>query len=182
MSIESIKQHLPDYAKDIKLNLSSVLTPEGAPALTQKQIYTIALASAYATKNRSFIDNILSTVTLHLADNEIAGAKSAATMMAMNNIYYRFVHLVSDKTFSSLPARLRMNVIGNPGVDKVDFELNCLAVSAINGCGMCIDAHTSELSKAGISHLAIQSTIRIAAVLNAAATVTTIESEGDKPT
>jgi alkyl hydroperoxide reductase subunit D len=89
--------------------------------------------------------------------------------MAMNNIYYRFVHLVSDKSFASLPAKLRMNIIANPGIDKLDFELSCLAVSAINGCGMCIDAHAKTLEQAGISKLAIQSAVRIAAVLNAAA-------------
>lgn len=169
MNIEQLKNKLPEYAKDIKLNLSSIITPEGAPNLTLKQIYAIALASAYATKNLSLITAFSNEANHQLLENEINAAKSAATIMAMNNIYYRFVHLVSDKSFSSLPAKLRMNVIGNPGVDKIDFELSCLAVSAINGCGMCLDAHAHELEKAGVSKLAIQSAVRIAAVLNAAA-------------
>ncbi len=170
MSIEALRNQLPDYAKDIKLNLATVLSADGAPDLTQKHIFTIALASAYATKHASVIHAISSTAEPHLAANDINGAKAAATMMAMNNIYYRFIHLVSDKSYATLPAKLRMNVIGNPGIDKIDFELSCLAVSSINGCGMCIDAHTHELSKAGVSKLAIQSAIRIAAVINAAAT------------
>jgi alkyl hydroperoxide reductase subunit D len=87
----------------------------------------------------------------------------------MNNIYYRFTHLVGDKAYATMPAKLRMNVIGNPGVSKVDFELNCLAVSAINGCGMCLDAHAHELTKAGLSKLAVQSAVRIASVVSAAA-------------
>lgn len=169
MNIEQLRSQLPDYAKDIKLNLSSVITPEGAPDLTQKQIYAIALASAYATKNLDLITAISKESSMHLMENEMHAAKSAAAIMAMNNIYYRFIHLVSDKSFASLPAKLRMNVIGNPGVDKVDFELSCLAVSAINGCGMCIDAHTHELHKTGVSKLAIQSAVRIASVLNATA-------------
>jgi len=169
MNIEQLKNQLPDYAKDIKLNLSSIMTPEGATDLTQKQIYAIALASVYAIKNKTLITAIFNDATLHLMENEVQAAKSAATIMAMNNVYYRFIHLISDKSFSNLSAKLRMNVIGNPGVDKVDFELSCLAVSAINGCGMCIDAHTHELNKAGVSKLAIQSTIRIASVLNATA-------------
>lgn len=169
MNIEQLRNQLPEHAKDIKLNLSSIITPEGAPDLTQKQIFAIALASAYATKNLDLIAAISKDATLHLPEQEMTAAKSAATIMAMNNIYYRFIHLVSDKSFSSLPAKLRMNVIGNPGVDKVDFELSCLAVSAINGCGMCIDAHSHELNKAGVSKLAIQSAIRIASVLNATA-------------
>lgn len=171
MSIETIKNNLPDYAKDIKLNLSSVLTETGAPDLTQHQIDAIALTCAYTTKNATLISAMLNDVSGHLPDNEITAAKSAASMMAMNNIYYRFVHLASDKSFETLPAKLRMNVIGNPGVDKINFELNCLAASAINGCGMCLDAHTHELTKAGVSKLAIQSAVRIAAVMNATAAV-----------
>ncbi len=169
MSIEQLKNQLLESAKDIKLNLSTILTEEGSPDLIKNQIGGIALASAYAIKNSSMIESILSEVSIYLTEQEIDAAKSAATIMAMNNIYYRFIHLVNDKSFSTLPAKLRMNVIGNPGIDKVNFELNCLAVSAINGCGMCIEAHTHELTKAGVSKLAIQSSIRIAAVLNATA-------------
>src|SRR5436190_10787742 len=157
MNINELKNQLPEFAKDIKLNLSSVMTLEGAPDLTQTQIFAIALASAYATKNLSVISAISAEAASTLTENEITAAKSATTIMAMNNIYYRFIHLVSDKSFSSMPAKLRMNVIGNPGINKTDFELSCLAVSAINGCGMRIDAHTNELTKAGISKLAIQS-------------------------
>lgn len=169
MSIDNLKNKLLDSAKDIKLNLSTILTKEGAADLTTNQIGGIALASAYATRNKDVIAAVLAEVGQHLSEQEIHAAKSAATIMAMNNIYYRFVHLVSDKSYSSMPAKLRMNVIGNPGVDKITFELNCLAVSAINGCGMCIDAHAHELAKASVSKVAIQSSVRIAAVLNAAA-------------
>jgi alkyl hydroperoxide reductase subunit D len=169
MTIEQLKNTLLESAKDIKLNLSTILTEEGAPDLTKNQMGGIALATAYATKNPKIVMSILAEVRSYLTEEEITAAKSAATIMAMNNIYYRFIHLVSDKSFATLPAKLRMNVIGNPGIDKVNFELNCLAVSVINGCGLCIDAHTQELTKAGISKLGIQSSVRIAAVLNATA-------------
>jgi alkyl hydroperoxide reductase subunit D len=169
MSIEQLKNQLLDSAKDIKLNLSTILTEEGSPDLVKNQIGGVALSVAFATKNSSIIGSIQSEVSSYLTEQEINAAKSAATIMAMNNIYYRFIHLVNDQSFSTMPAKLRMNVIGNPGIDKVSFELNCLAVSAINGCGMCIESHTHELTKAGVSKLAIQSSIRIAAVLNAAA-------------
>ncbi|MES2204364.1 MAG: carboxymuconolactone decarboxylase family protein [Pseudomonadota bacterium] len=169
MTIENLKNQLTETAKDIKLNLSTILTEEGAPDLTQNQIGGIALASAYATKNKTVIDAIHAEVSQYLTEAEINAAKSSATIMAMNNIYYRFVHLVKDTSFASMPAKLRMNVIGNPGVDKINFELNCLAVSAINGCGLCLDSHTEALSKAGASKLGIQSCIRIAAVINGTA-------------
>ena len=169
MSIEHLKNQLTETAKDIKLNLSTILTEEGAPDLTQNQIGGIALASAYATRNKTVIETIHAEVSIYLTEAEINAAKSSATIMAMNNIYYRFVHLASDKSFSTMPAKLRMNVIGNPGVDKINFELNCLAVSAINGCGLCLDSHTEALIKAGTSKLGIQSCIRIAAVINGTA-------------
>jgi lipoyl-dependent peroxiredoxin subunit D len=170
MSIEQLKNNLPDYAKDIKLNLIHVLSEEGAVDLNQKQIFLVALGVAYALKNRLIIESILVEVKHILSEADSQAAKSAATIMAMNNIYYRFVHLISDKSFSIMPAKLRMNVIGNPGIDKTHFELTCLAISAINGCGMCMDAHTNVLIKAGISKLGIQSAIRIASVLHAVST------------
>lgn len=169
MTIETFKNKLSESAKDIKLNLSSILTEQGSPDLNKTQIAGIALSSAYSIKNPLLIEAVLSEVKSSLSDAEINAAKSAATIMAMNNIYYRFIHLVNDKDFSSMPANLRMSIIGNPGIDKVSFELNCLAVSAINGCGMCIEAHTHGLIKNTVSKLAIQSSVRIASVLNAAA-------------
>jgi lipoyl-dependent peroxiredoxin subunit D len=95
-------------------------------------------------------------------------SKAAATIMAMNNVYYRSLHLMEDAEISKLPARLRMSVIGKPGIPKVDFELMCFAVSALAGCGQCLTAHLQELRKAGISHEGAQSALRIAATLNAA--------------
>ncbi|OGT47408.1 MAG: alkyl hydroperoxide reductase [Gammaproteobacteria bacterium RIFCSPHIGHO2_12_FULL_41_20] len=173
MSLDDIKARIPEELRDIRLNLSTVLTEEGAADLSLQQIYGIALASVYALKNTELTSEMLKMVAEYLQPNEIAAAKSAATIMAMNNVYYRFVHLVSDQSFAALPAKLRMNVLANPGVSKMDFELSCLAVSAINGCGMCMDAHMAELLKAGVSKLAIQSAIRIAAVMHASAVAIT---------
>lgn len=169
MTIETLKNKLLDNAKDIKLNLSSILTEAGSPILNKHQIAGVALASAYSIKNVALIEAVLSEIKPVLSEAEIKAAQSAASIMAMNNLYYRFLHLVNDKDFSSMPANLRMSVIGNPGINKVDFELNCLAVSVINGCGMCIKAHTHGLIKLGLSKIGIQSTVRIASVLNAAA-------------
>lgn len=176
MSINDLRSQFPDYAKDIKLNVSKVLEEEGAPGLSLVQIYSAALASAYATKEVVLINALKNDAATFLDDDSLKAAKAAASIMAMNNIYYRFVHLTSDNSYASMPANLRMNVIGNSGVDKVDFELMSLAVSAINGCGMCIDAHVRELEKAGLSKEGIQSAIRIGAVINAASQVVSIEA------
>lgn len=175
MSLDHLKSQLADYAKDTKLNLSKVLSEEGAPDLSAVQIYATALASAYATKSQLVVDAITAEAANVLSDTDVQAVKGAASIMGMNNIYYRFLHLVKDKEFGNLPANLRMQVIANPGVSKVDFELYSLAVSAINGCGMCMDAHVHEVMKGGISRLGVQSAIRIASVINAAAQSVFIE-------
>lgn len=175
MSIKELKTALPAYAKDIKLNFGSVLTEEGSTGLNQSQIAMIALGCAYATKDKTLISGIGASASTLLSPQEVEGVKAAATIMAMNNIYYRFTHLVSDKSYSTMPAKLRMNIMANPGIDKIDFELISLAVSAIEGCGLCIDSHVNVIAKHGISKEAIQSTIRIAATINAVAQAFNIE-------
>jgi len=114
--LDSIKQLLPEYAKDIKLNLANVLTEEGSAELSSTQIHGIALASALATKQPTLIKALMAEVELN--EVEINAARAANAVMAMNNVYYRFIHLVNDKEFASLPAKLRMNVMGNPGISK----------------------------------------------------------------
>lgn len=168
-NLEALRDSLAEYAKDIKLNLGSVLTPDGAPELSQAQIYGVALASAYATKSPAVAAAMEGEAEGKIDEAMFKAAKAAATVMAMNNVYYRYVHLSNDDEIKKLPAKLRMNIIGAPGIAKIDFELMCLAVSAINGCGMCIEAHNHELIKAGAGKLALQSAVRIAASVNAAA-------------
>lgn len=176
MSIEQLRQQLPDYAKDTKLNISKVLTEDGAEGLTEAQIYSIALACAYATKTPALIEAIYQDSEAILTAEQQNAAKAAATIMGMNNVYYRFVHLVSDDSYATLPANLRMNIMANSGVEKVDFELMSLAVSSINGCGMCIDAHVKTVTSEGVSKTGVQSCIRIAAVVTSLAQALTIEA------
>lgn len=175
MSIKDLRAALPGFAKDIKLNLGSVLTEEGSAGLTQSQIAMIALGSAYATKDRTVIEGLLGSAEAVLSDTDITAVKAATAIMAMNNVYYRFTHLVSDKSYGTLPAKLRMNVMANPGIEKIDFELISLAVSAIEGCGLCIDSHVAVIAKHGVSKEGIQSAIRIAATINATAQALDIE-------
>lgn len=169
MTIDDIRDSLPEYARDLRLNLGSVLTVQGAPGLVPRQIWGTAVAAAIASRHLPFAQAIEQAARAELDDVQLGGAKAAAAIMAMNNIYYRFVHLAGDADYATMPARLRMNVIGNPGIDKLDFELYSLAVSAVNGCGMCIEAHEKQLRKHDVSREAIQSAIRIAAVVHAVA-------------
>lgn len=171
MELELISAAIPDYARDLRLNLASVLTVTGAPGLSEEQIWSIALAAALAARNAAFARQIEALAATRLSVQHVQAAHSAAAIMGMNNVYYRFVHLVADPEYQQLPARLRMNVIGNPGVGKVDFELMPLAVSAINACGMCISAHEQALRQQGVAREPIHSAVRIAATVHAVAGV-----------
>ncbi len=166
MSIDTLKTSLPDYARDLKLNLSSLATE---PSLSAQQLAGTFVAAALASRNAQVTEAMVAEFAPRMSPEALQAAKAAAAIMGMNNIYYRFVHLASAKDYATMPARLRMNVIGKPGVEKADFELWSLAVSAINGCGACVDAHEHELRAAGMTTETIQAAVRIAAVVHAVA-------------
>src|SRR5262249_53460881 len=127
------------------------------------------VASALASRNSAVSEALIAEFAPKLSPEALTAAKAAAAIMAMNNIYYRFTHLVSAPDYKTMPAKLRMNVMAKPGVDKADFELWSLAVSAINGCGMCVDSHERIVREAGVSAEAVQAAVRIAAVVHAIA-------------
>jgi alkyl hydroperoxide reductase subunit D len=168
MSIETLKTALPDYAKDLKLNLGSLATE---PALSTQQRAGTFIASALAARSAEVTRAIVAEFAPMLSPEALNAAKAAAAIMAMNNVYYRFLHLVEDEEYAKLPARLRMNAIGNPGIPKADFELLALAVSAINGCGSCVAAHERQLRQHGLERETVQSAVRIAATVHAVARV-----------
>jgi alkyl hydroperoxide reductase subunit D len=172
MSIETLKSQLPEYAKDLKLNLASVAAEA---ALTDQQRWGALVATAIASRNGAVIRAVEAEAQAKLAPEALTAAKTAAAIMAMNNVYYRFVHLVGQDDYRTMPARLRMNALAKPGVDKADFELWSLAVSAVNGCGMCIESHEKVLRDHGVGREAIQAAVRIAAVVHAVAV--TLETE-----
>jgi alkyl hydroperoxide reductase subunit D len=174
-NLESLKSLIPDYAKDVKINLQSLVTPQNS-ALTAKQVFGAALTSAYATREKNLIQILQNEVQNILSEAEVKAVKAAATLMAMNNIYYRFLHIGEDKEYSQMPAGLRMRGISDHGIEKIDFEIFSLAASIINGCGMCIDAHANQLIKHGISKSQIQMVAKITAIVNSAAQVLIIEN------
>jgi len=177
-TLESIREALPGYARDLQLNLGTVLSPAGAPGLTERQIWAVALATADASRNASFTRALGALAARHLDAAHVSAAHAAAAIMAMNNVYYRFLHLVEDEEYRKLPARLRMSVIGNPGIAKADFELLALAVSAINGCGSCVASHERQVRQHGFTREAVQSAIRIAATVHAVARALEGSGEG----
>ena len=166
MSIEGLKAKIPDFAKDVRLNLGTLANDE---SLDEQTKYGLLLACAIATRNAEVAAAFDAEAVKRISPEARDAARAAATIMGMNNVYYRFVHLASNPVYKTLPAKLRMNVIASPGVPKVEFELWCLAVSAINGCGMCIDSHEKVLLGAGVTQESVQTAVRFAAIIQSAA-------------
>lgn len=167
MTLDAIKERLPDYARDVKLNLGIIT---GASSLTPRQHWGTALAAALASRQRDVTAAITAAAAAHLDDAAVRAARGAASVMAMNNVYYRFLHFVGDgNDYQTMPARLRMQMIGNHGVDPLDFELWCLAASAVTGCGACVVSHERVVRDKGATAAQVQDAIRIAAVVHALA-------------
>jgi alkyl hydroperoxide reductase subunit D len=164
MALDTLRSALPDYAKDLGRNLDAVV---GASPLPEQRLWGTVLACAVASRSPRVLAELEPEARAHLADPAYTAAMTAAAMMAMTNVYHRTVHLLSDGGYAGLRSGLRTNVLGSPGVPRADYELWCLAVSAINGCGACLDSHERALRAAGVEREAVQEAIRIAAVLQA---------------
>ncbi len=168
MDLEQLLDAVPNYAKDLKLNLGNLLAQ---PELSKQQIWGTALTSAITARNPQLLRAIEAKAAEHLTPEAMEAARAAAAIMGMNNIYYRFLHLTENKKYATIPARLRMNVIRSHGIDAVDFELFCIAASAINGCGACVDSHEKVVRDKGTGEDVILGCVRIASVIHALATV-----------
>ncbi|KAA1251905.1 alkyl hydroperoxide reductase [Mycobacterium simiae] len=161
MSVENLKTALPLYAKDLKLNLGSITR---STLLDGQQLWGTLLACAAATRNSQVLSEIGAEAADSLSADAYHAALAAASIMGMNNVFYRGRGFL-DGQYDDLRAGLRMNVIADPGVDKVDFELWCLAVSSINGCSHCVVAHEHTLRQAGVSREMVLEALKAAAIV-----------------
>ena len=165
-ALDTLREQLPEPAKDIKLNLQAVLT-DGP--LSPEQRWGVAVASAVASRNPKLTDALVADAKEVASAAVLDDAYAAASLMAMNNVYYRFRHLVGKASYSALPARLRMNRLVKPATNKIDFELFSLAVSAINACETCIQSHEKVVVEGGLTEEQVHHAVRIAATVQAAA-------------
>src|SRR6185437_10324399 len=165
MGIENLKESLPEYAKDLKLNLGSIAR---STVLSSEQLWGTLLASAAATRNTQVLAEIGAEAAQNLSAEAYQAALGAASVMAMNNVFYRGRGFLDGK-YDDLRAGLRMNIIANPGVEKANFELWCFAVSSINGCPDCVAAHEHTLREAGVSRETIQEALKAAAIISGVA-------------
>jgi len=166
-AVEELRASLPEVARDIKLNLQAVLQSE---SLTPAQRWGTAIASAIASRSAVLRDAVLADArAAAVGDAVIDDALAAAALMSMNNVYYRFRHMIGKASYEERPARLRMQRIAKPAGSKADFELFCLAVSAINGCEMCIRSHEQVVLGGGLTEEQVHDAVRLAATVHAAA-------------
>jgi lipoyl-dependent peroxiredoxin subunit D len=164
--LEALRDALPEPARDIRLNLQSVMAPG---TLTPEHRWGVAVASAVASRNHRLQEAVIADARTQVEAAVIDDAVAAAVMMAMNNVYYRFRHLVEKPSYMEKPARLRMNRLAKPATTKLAFELYSLAASAIGGCGTCMQAHERVVVQGGLTEDQVQEAVRIAATINATA-------------
>jgi lipoyl-dependent peroxiredoxin subunit D len=169
MSVENLKAALPEYAKDLKLNLGSITR---SAVLNDEQLWGTLLASAAATRNAQVLAEIGAEAADNLSAEAYHAALAAASIMGMNNVFYRGRGFLGGR-YDDLRAGLRMNVIANPGVDKVNFELWSFAVSSINGCSHCVVAHEHTLREAGMTREGVLEALKAAAIISGVAQAVT---------
>lgn len=168
-------ESLGEYAKDIKTNFAHQIENASEKALNEVQIALTALASGYATQKKCLIDALEAFTNSTLNDVQRTAAKISATMMAMNNVYFRAIHAIKDEHYQKISSGLRMSTITKTGIEKIDFELMCLAVSAVNGCGQCVNSHAEYLIKIGAEKEAAQHALQIASIITGIAQAITIQ-------
>lgn len=168
MAFETLRDALPPYANDIRLNLSALAAD---PVLTSEQRAGAFIAAAFAARNTRLTGAVLAAFAPALSPIALEAAKTAAAMMAMTNVYFRFTSSVEHQDYAAMASRLRMNALGKPGVPRADLEIWAIAASALNGSGLCMDSHEKIARQSGVSAEAVQCAVRIAATINAAATV-----------
>jgi alkyl hydroperoxide reductase subunit D len=164
--VNVIKEGLPDYAKDTRLNLDAVLLRSSLDPLVAQGC---ALAAAFATGN----SRLATAIDAEITDRKEADAAlTAAAIMAQNNVWYPYVEMADDPALKGLPAQLRMNAIMNHGgTSKINFEAYSLAASIVGKCHFCVKAHYETLKKEGLTVEQLRDIGRISAVINSVAKV-----------
>ena len=164
MSIETLQTLIPAYARDLSSNLTNLLAET---LLNDQQKWGAFLSCAHAIGVRAVVQNVEAAASEVMTPEAMTAAKAAAAIMGLNNVYFRALHLMQNKEYEKMRAGLRMNILANPGVDKVDFELWSLAVSAVNACGLCMDSHEKVLRNHDVTAVQVQAALRIASTVNA---------------
>ena len=162
-SLDLLEEGKSRYAADLKLNFKNLFETE---LLTRKEIGLLGVALA-VNANNAILKSFFATQALEAEATapEIAEAVGCASLLSANNVLYRFRHFVHKDKYNEIPARIKMNIMGRPVNGKEFFELMSLAVSAVNGCEMCVKAHENSLIELGTKEERIFEAVRIASVI-----------------
>ncbi|HEK20717.1 MULTISPECIES: carboxymuconolactone decarboxylase family protein [unclassified Mucilaginibacter] len=153
------------YLRDFKLNFTSTLTSEH---LSAKECALLGLSTAVNNQNKPLIQYYTNVAKQNEAtDADVAEAVGCASLLASNNVFYRFRHFTQKEKYTQIPARIRMQLMMKPVTGKEFFELMSLAISAVNGCEMCVNAHEDSLIKLGTTEERIFDAVRIASLVTA---------------
>ncbi|NNU34267.1 alkylhydroperoxidase [Mucilaginibacter sp. S1162] len=164
-SLTLLEQGESRYLRDLKLNFTSTLTSD---QLSTKECALLGLSVAVNNNNLPLTNYYTKYAAEQGATNEdIAEAAACASLLASNNIFYRFRHFTQKEKYTQIPARIRMQIMMKPVTGKEFFELMSLTISAVNGCEMCVNAHEDSLIKLGTSEERIFDAIRIASLVTA---------------
>lgn len=174
-ALDAIRDAVPEVGKDMRLNLSSVVLEGGGSPLSDAQRWGTAVACAHAAGHRGLAKAVEADARAAVSEGVVEDARAAAVMMAMNNVYYRFRSMVEKPTYSERPARLRMGRMARLAGEKADFELFCLAVSALNGCASCVRSHEEAVLTNGLSEDHVHDAVRIAATIQGLATALSLD-------
>jgi alkyl hydroperoxide reductase subunit D len=167
LALSALRESLPDLAKDTRINLSATLQSE---VLSPAQAWGVALAAAVASRSARLASAFMQDGRARgVSEATLDDARAAAVLMAMNNVYYRFRHVIGKDSYSHKPARLRMQRLVQTSGPKVDFELFSLAASAINGCETCLRSHEQAVLAGGLSEDHVHDAVRIASAVRAGA-------------
>jgi alkyl hydroperoxide reductase subunit D len=177
-ALETLRGAIPEVARDIRLNLQSVMAES---ALSEPQRWGVAVAAAIAARNPRLREAIVTEARAAAGPAVVEDAQAAAVLMAMNNVYYRFRHMVGKAEYGAKRAGLRMNRLSRPATARVDLELFSLAVSAINACEACVQAHERAVLEGGLTTDHVNDAVRIAATVMAAAVALEIAAEATVP-
>jgi alkyl hydroperoxide reductase subunit D len=169
-SVQDIKDRIPDYAKDLRLNFDAVLNRS---SLTPAQARAAALAAAFAAKSAPLVGALRDG---GLEPAHAQAALTAAALMGMNTVWYPYVEMAGDAELKTVRPELRMNAYAtHGGVDKGSFELYALAASIVGKCEFCVQSHYKILRDGGFTTQQLRDVGRIAAVVNAVAQVLSAE-------
>ena len=164
--VNQLCEQLAESAKDLGLNLAAVLKSEH---LSPEEVWAVALTASYFVRNEALQEAVLADAQSVLGEGGVEDAQAAASLMAMNTIYFRFRHMVGKEVYGQMRTGLRMNRMMSPATSKKQFELSSLACAALAGCEACLQSHEANLIQEGYSELQINDVVRIAATIQGVA-------------